>query len=167
MQLGQIILGLAFPANEERAETIVPAAGPLDDPASGFALVHWPEHQGWLAPFPFPSNVGHDPPCTHRYVAVREVVTLIEAEVLGPARSTRRSEHHGIERGREHPLVVHIRSAHEGGERHPSRIGQEVTLRPALRPVGRVRARVIPPFGALTMNPSSAVHCHRMPRWRS
>lgn len=87
--------------------------------------------------------------------------------MLRPTRTARCSNHDCIERWRQHPFVVHIRRTQQCSEWHATAIGQDVALRPALRPVGWVRACELPPFGALTMKPSSAVDFHTIPRLRS
>lgn len=110
------MVDLRSPSDEQSAEAIVPATGAFDDPASGLTTV-LPKHDRRLATLALLPNVRRDAPRSHSFVAVGEVVSLVETKMLGPAWPTRCTEHPGIERGREHPLVVHVGSTQHRGQR--------------------------------------------------
>lgn len=87
---------LPFPANEQCAKAIVPAAGALNDPATKFALVRGAKHKStpWrLASFSLLANVEDDAPLTNRAHAIRIVVSFIKTEMLGSTGSVRCSQH--------------------------------------------------------------------------
>lgn len=106
------------------------------------------------------ADVRRDAARSDRGLAVGVVVRLVETTVFGAPRAASRLEHHRIERRGERPLVVDIGAAQDDRERDAAPVGEDVSLDAQLRPVGRVRPREIPPFGALTMTASSAPHFH-------
>jgi len=78
------------------------------------------------------------------------IITFIEAEILGTAGTAWAAQHHCIEGRRQTPFVVDIGAGDRQCERHATPIRQDVTLAPAFRSVRRIRARLVPPFGAFT-----------------
>src|SRR6185437_1393988 len=114
----EVVLRLAFLANEQCTKAIVPTAGALDDRATRFALVHGTKHNRRLTALSLLANVERNAPVTHRPHAIRIVVSFIKAEMLGPTWSARCSQHDSVERRSEHSLVVQsVDSVHEGAER--------------------------------------------------
>lgn len=109
-------------------------------------------------------DVRHDAALADGGLAVAEIIAPVQTQVPGPARATRGTQHHGVERRRQQPLVVHVRRAQRRRERDATPVGADVALGAPLPAVRRVRSREVPPFGALTMKPSSAVHFHAIPR---
>jgi len=151
----QVVSGFELPPDEQRPKPIMPTVRALHDPASRLA-VHSPE-QRRLALL---ADVRRDPPRSHRRVAIAEGIAFVEAAVLGAPHAASTSEHHGIERRSQRPLVMQIRPAQNDRERDAAAIGQNMALRAALGSVGWVRSREIPPFGAFTITESSAPHIH-------
>ena len=92
------------------------------------------------------------------------VVTLIEAHVLGAARSAWSSHGNRVQYFRCHPLVVNVGAGHARSKRYAAPVRQNVALGAAFRAIRRVRTRVGPPFGAFTEALSSDVHFQSMPR---
>lgn len=103
---GQVVPRFDFPADQQRAEAIVPAVGALDDPAPWLA-VHLAE-QRRLALLP---DVRDDAAMAHGGVAVAKGIAFVEATVVGTPDATAVLEHHRIERGRQGPFVVQIGAA--------------------------------------------------------
>lgn len=151
----EIVLRLALPANEECTEAIVPTAGALDDPAS-CAPAH-PAQERLLTLLP---DVRRDAPLAYDLIAVAEVVALVETEMHRPPWPARCVQHDRVECRRQAPFVVQVGRAQDRRERDTARIGKDVPLGAELRAVCRVRSGELPPFGALTMKPSSAAHFH-------
>jgi hypothetical protein len=110
---------------------------------------------------------GRDPAGADGGLGVRVVVSLVETEVLGTARATRRAEDHRVEHLAHEPLVVDVGASDFCGQRNAPSVGQNVAFDATFRAVGRVGAREVPPFGAFTMALSSDDHFHWMPRLRS
>ena len=151
----QVIAGFHFPANQKRAKPIMPAIGALDDPAPRLAMN--PPQERRLAAMP---NVRHGSAMAHRSLAIGIIVRLVETTVLRPPHAAALAQHRRIERRREQPLVVRVRSAQHHTQRDPASIGEDMPFGAALRPVRWVRSREIPPFGAFTITESSAPHRH-------
>lgn len=152
---GQVVPRFHFPADEQRAKAIVPPVRSLDNPAPGLPM--HTANQGWLALLP---NVGRDAACAHCGVTISKRVALVETAVARAPNPAPPFEHDRIERRGQGPFVVEIRAAQHDRERDATPLGQEMALRAELRPVGWVRSREIPPFGAFTITESNAPHCH-------
>lgn len=101
--------------------------------------------------------------CNCRSARVRVVKAFVEAEVRGATRSARRTKDYGIERRAGHPLVVDVRSGYLDGDRHAASVGQDVAFCAEFCPIGRIGARVVPPFGAFTLALSSEHHFRSTP----
>ena len=167
MKQRQVIGSLALPADQQAAVAVLPTPGAFDDPAPRSAAVQRADEERRLTALALAPDVGHDAAAPHRPPAVGIIVALVQAEVLGAARATRRLEQHGVERALQAPFVVHVRRAQHGGQWDAAPVSQEVALGPLLRPVRGVRARGVPPFGALMSKASRADHFHWIPRRRS
>jgi hypothetical protein len=150
-----MIGGLPFPADQERPEPIVPTIRSLDHPAPRLAVD--PTDEGRFATT---ADVRHDAPLAHRPVHVGVVIAFVQAEMTGATWSARTVEYDRIEHGRGQPLVVPVGRCDQRRERDPAPVREEVALRAPLPPVGRIRPRMRPPFGALTVTLSSAAQRH-------
>ena len=137
----------------------MPTVGPFDDPTSRDPL-NAADH----GCFPAPTNVRDDSATTNRGLRVGIVVPLVQAQVSWSSRSARGSDHHRIQRERDHPLVVNVRRGDQNREGNTATIGENVAFHPEFRPVRRVRARIDPPLGALAMALSNDAKSHLMPR---
>ena len=155
MHEGEMIGGLPFPTNEEPSEAIMPAVRTLDHPASGLALDSANERR--LAAT---TDVGDDTPLAYRPVDVSIVITFVQAEMARATGAARPLEHDRIEHRRGQPLVMPIGRCDQGRERDPAPVREEMALRAPLASVGRIRPRVSPPLGALTVTLSSAAQRH-------
>ena len=162
MEERQVVGCFRLPANPESAEAVAPAAGSLHYPSS------WcPVDTTNQRLLPLPSYVRHYVTISHRCLAVRKEVALVEAEMLWPARPAARTHPRVVERLGQRPPVLHIGRTEHSGEWSPAAIGQEVALATLLRPVRWTRPREVPPFGAVTVRASSAAHFHARPCRRS
>ena len=155
----QIVGGDSLPADEQSAKAVVPAICPFDDPAPRPAA-----HTADQGLFPSPADVRNDPAATNCGFRVSVVVPLVQAQVLGTPRTTRRLQDDSVEHLRHHPLVVDVRSGDDHRQRNAATVREDVTFHAELRAVRRVRPRVAPPFGALAMALSSEAKSHWMPR---
>jgi hypothetical protein len=162
MKESKVVGADSLPAHEQSAEAIVPGVGTLDHPAARLPLDA--AKQGLLAAAPY---VGRDPSNADSGLGVLEVVPLVQAQVLGPARAARCAKHNSIERVGNEVFVVDVGAGDLGRQRNAAAVGQDVTFDPAFRAIRGVRAGEVPPFGAFTMALSSEDHFHWMPRLRS
>ena len=151
----EVVLGLAFPPNEQAAEAIVPRVGPLDDPAA--RLPARAAGQGRFAAAP---NVRDDAAPPHRRLGIGVVIPFVETQVRRPARASGRAHDDVIEHLADLPLVVHVRAGDARGDGHPPPVGQNVPFHAAFRAVRRVRPGGAPPLGAFTVALSNDVHVH-------
>lgn len=156
---GAIVQGFAFPPDTQRAEVVVPAVRPLDDPATRPTADA--ADQRLLAAA---ANVGNDAACAGFVLRIGVVVPLVEAQVHGPARTSRRTDEDRIERGTHHPLVVHVRRRQSDCDRNTSAVGQNVALAAKFCAIGGIRAGELPPLGAFTVALSREAHAQSMPR---
>lgn len=136
-----VVAGFHFPANQQTAEAIVPAVRALDHPSLRLALGSPNERR-----FPFLANVWRDPACPHGGITVAKRVALVQAAMRRAPYAAATLQHHRIERRRERPFVVQVGSAQHDGQRNASTVGQDMPFRPALRSIGRVRSREVPPL---------------------
>lgn len=107
--------------------------------------------------------MGRDTATQNFEFGVHVVVPFVEAHVFRLTGLPGTSEDHRIQSRSSEPLVVFVSARQHDGNRNPSTVRQEMALAPALGPVGRVRARLVPPFGALTMAPSNDAHVQAIP----
>jgi hypothetical protein len=140
----------------------VPAVGSFDDPAAGLAANA--AHEGR---FSATSNVRDDTPTADLALGVRVIVAFVEAEIRGAPWPAWRAKHNGVERRPRHPLVVDVRSGDLDGDRDASSVRQNVVFCTELCAIGRIGARVVPPFGAFTLALSSEHHFRSTPTWSS
>lgn len=159
MEEREVVLGLALPADQQGAEAIVPTTRAFDHPAARPTMDTAEEGRLTL-----PTDMRHNPALPHAGFTIEEVVALVQAEVLGTTGAARRTEDHRVQGRGEQPLVVDVRGAQRRRERDAAPVGEEVAFGAALPAVRRVRSREVPPFGAFTRKPSSAVHCQAIPR---
>lgn len=155
----QVVPRGALPAHEQPTKPIVPAVGPFDDPASWLAL-HATDHRLLAAT----TDVGRDSADADGGFGVLVVVALVQAQVLGPSRTSRRLQRDRVEHRTDHPLVVHVRRRRSHGQRHSSSISEDVSFHAEFPSVRRIRPRVDRPFGAFAMALSSEAKSHLMPR---
>lgn len=162
MEKTQVVRTFAFPANEQTSEAVVPCVRSLYDPSP--RLAPSASDEGWLSAA---ADVRLDTAFTHGPFAVRVVIALVEADVVGTSRATRGTGCHRVERRAQQPLVMNVRAGDHGRKGHSSAVGQYVPLDAALRPVGWVGPGLVPPFGAFTMALSSEAHSQSIPRMSS
>jgi hypothetical protein len=92
---------------------------------------------------------------------LREIVSLVQTEVLRMIRSHRWSWHDDpVGRLEDRFHVVDVGSRDECREGRPSLIGQYVPLGPELAPISGIGAGLRPPRDALTELESSDCHFH-------
>jgi hypothetical protein len=103
---GQVVARFDFPADQQRAEAIVPAVGALDDPAPWLAVDAPDERRFALLP-----DMRRDATGADGGGAVAERVALIQAAVLWTSHTAAPLEHDRVERSRERPFVVQVRAA--------------------------------------------------------
>jgi len=140
----------------------VPAICPLNDPASRL-----PANAADNRRLATPADVRNDTASTDAFLHVCVIVSLVETAVHGLLLRTERMTRSVFQCRQSHPLVVDVRARQDKTERDSFRIRQDVPLRPALRAVRRVRARMSPPFGAFTITLSRLPHFQSMPFFRS
>jgi len=158
MEEREVVGALPFVTNDQATEEIVPAVGPLDDPAAGLAADA--THEWLFAP---PSDVWDDASVADFAFCICVVETLVEAEIRRPTWPARRSKHDGIERGAGHPLVMDVRAGDLDGDGNAACVGQDVAFCAEFCAIGRIGARVVPPFGAFTLALSSEHHLRSTP----
>ena len=159
LEHGEVVLRDSLPTDQKAAEPVVPTVRPLDDPATWLAANTSDERL--LAST---TDVRDDPSNSHRGFAVGVVVAFVQAQVARPTRTEQPADHDRIEHLGDKPLVVHVGPGDPHGQRHSSRIGQNVPFHAEFPPVGGVRSGVDPPFGALAIALSSDAKSHLMPR---
>ena len=150
----------AFPlvANDQAPEKIVPAVGPLHDPAARLAA-----HAADERFFASPSDVGDDASVANFAFGVRVVEALVQAEIRGPTRPAWRPQNDRVERRAGHPLVVDVRAGDLHGDGNAACVGQDVAFCAEFCAIGGIGARVVPPFGAFTLALSSEHHFKSTP----
>jgi hypothetical protein len=159
MNEGAVVQGFAFPADAKRAEVVVPAVRPLDNPSTRPTADT--ADQRLLAAA---ANVWNDATCSGFVLRIGVVVPLVEAQVHRPAGTSRCTDEDGVERGAHHPFVVHVRSRQGDGERNASAVCQNVAFAAEFCAIGRIRAGELPPLGAFTVALSREVHTQSIPR---
>ena len=159
MEHGEVVGGVAFPAHQQTTEAVVPAVGAFDDPAPRFALGAPNERL-----FAATSDVRNDPAFANSGFDVGVVISLVQTEVLRASRATRCPQWNSIEHLSHHPLVVHVRTCDQRGDRHAPTIRENVPFHAEFPPVRRVPPCIAPPLGAWAMAPSSEAKSHLMPR---
>jgi hypothetical protein len=158
MDEGQVVARLPLVADEQTAVTIVPAVGALYDPSPWFAASA--AHQGL---FTASANVRRHAAIPDLLLGVGVVVPLVQAEVVRTTRSSRASMNDSVERDTGHPLVVNVGGGQFDADRHAATVGQNVAFCAAFCAIGRIGARVVPPFGAFTVALSREHHLRSTP----
>ena len=156
---GEMIFGGTLPPDPQRAKVVVPAVGSFDDPAPRL-LASNGTGEGGLSPTP---NVRPDATIARLAFGLLVVVPFVQAEVLWTSGPSRRTQRNRVERPADHMHVVDVGP----GERHRQRdalaVGQDVAFCAEFCAIGRIGAREVPPFGALTLALSSDAQSHSMP----
>jgi hypothetical protein len=158
MKEGEVIGAFPLVPDDQAAEQVVPAVGPFDDPAARLAT-----HAADKGLFASPADVWDDAPIADLAFGVRVVEALVQAEVRRSPRPAWRAKHDGVERGAGHPLVVDIGSGDLDGDGDAARVGQDMAFRAEFCTIGRIGARVVPPFGAFTLALSREHHFKSTP----
>jgi hypothetical protein len=154
-------VGPSLVADGKAAELGEPGQRPLDDP---------PVPAQTLAALDAAAgNAVLDPSAGESPTAAAVIVGLVGVQLRGPlARPTPAlaDRRDGIHDRLQHPAVVHVGSRQLQREGDALRIGEDVTLRARLAPVGRVRAcRRAPLFAAIEAL-SREARLKSMPFWR-
>ena len=140
----------------------MPAIGTLDDPATR-PTASTPD-QRWLTAA---ANVWSDAAASSCDFTVLEVVTLVETDVFGTARTTRCANRHRVQRWANHPFVVDVGAGQLDANWYATTIGQYVSLGAELSTISGIGTRESPPLGAFTEALSSDDHFQSMPRCSS
>ena len=154
----EVVGGLAFVTNEQSAKAVVPAIGSFDDPAAGLSANAAHERRLSAA-----SNVRDHATIADLALGVRVVVAFVEAEILRATWPAWRAKHDSVEHRSGHPLVVDVRRGDLDGDRDAAPVRQNVAFCAEFCTIGRIGARVVPPFGAFTLALSSEHHFRSTP----
>lgn len=154
----EVVGPFSLVTNEQPAEEVMPAVGSLDDPPARLSA-----HAADERLFASPPDVRDDAPIANLAFGVRVVEAFVQAEVRRATRPAWCSKHDGVERRAGHPLVVDIRSGDLDGDRDAASVGQDVAFGAEFCAIGRIGARVVPPFGAFTLALSSEHHFRSTP----
>lgn len=154
----EVVGSLALVTNEQTAEAVVPAVGSFDDPAARLSANA--AHEWRFSPA---SNVRDHATIADLALGVRVVEALVEAEIRRATWPTWRAKHDGVERRPGHPLVVDVRGGDLDGDRDAAPVRQDVAFCAEFCAIGRIGARVVPPFGAFTLALSSEHHFRSTP----
>jgi len=158
MKEREVVGGFALVTDEQCPKAIVPAVGSLDDPAARLST-----HAADERLLASPSDVRDDASITDLAFGVRVVEALVQAEVHRPTGPAWCAKHDGVERRAGHPLVVDVRSGDLDGDRDTAPVGQDMAFCAEFCAIGRIGARVVPPFGAFTLALSSEHHFKSTP----
>ena len=154
----EVVGGFALVTNEQRAKAVVPAIGSFDDPATGLSTNGTHERR-----FSAASNVRDYATIADLALGVRVVVAFVEAEILRATWPAWRAKHDSVEHRSGHPLVVDVRRGDLDGDRDAAPVRQNVAFCAEFCTIGRIGARVVPPFGAFTLALSSEHHFRSTP----
>jgi len=145
-----IVVRLSLPADEQRSESVVPAVGALDYPATRFALVATDERRFTATP-DVRFDVAEVEPDPERSV----VVPLVHAAFLRPVAAARCDRFDRVDGAQCHPQIGHVGGADREPDRDTACIRDKMSFAARFGSIGWARTRVIPPFGAFTMMASS------------
>ena len=154
----EVVGGFALVTNEQRAKAVVPAIGSFDDPATGLSTNGTHERR-----FSAASNVRDHAAIADLALGVRVVVAFVEAEIRRATWPAWRAKHDSVEHRSGHPLVVDVRRGDLDGDRDAAPVRQNVAFCAEFCTIGRIGARVVPPFGAFTLALSSEHHFRSTP----
>ena len=139
-----------FPAHPQSAEAVQPGKGPLDHPPVN--------SQTRAVLGAAPRDSGHDAAGTNLLAVAVVVVAAVgvegERSAAGPA-DPATNRRHGVEKRQELGDIVAVATRQDDGERGAVSVGDQVVLGAGPAPVDRRRARVAPPFNALTCEEST------------
>jgi hypothetical protein len=156
---GEMIFGGALPPDPQPAKVVVPAIGSFDDPAPRLLAADG-AGEGGLSPTP---DMWPDAASASLPFGLVVVIPFVQAEILRTSGPSRCTQWNRVERPAYHVHVVDVGP----GERHRQRdalaVGQDVAFGAEFCAIGRVGAREVPPFGALTLALSSDAQSHSMP----
>jgi hypothetical protein len=161
MNKGQVVIGLSLPSDQQPAEPVVPAIGPLDHPPSRLTTNSANKRRLSTS-----SRVADDAASAQSDIDALVVVALVQA-AMDRACPLRCSTGRIVDCAQCHPHIGHVRAAEDDANRDPLGVREEMPFGTALGPVRGVSARELPPFGALTITPSSAVQSQSRPTWSS
>lgn len=113
--------------------------------------------------FPWSTNVRDDASFACFVFWIVVVVALVQTQMPGSPRPSRRFYQNGVQGSADHPLVVNVCSGQGDGERDAAAVGQNMSLAAELGPIGRIGTRELPPLGALTMALSSEAQSQSIP----
>lgn len=154
-----MVLAFDLPADLQCSEVVVPAVRPLDHPTPRPPL-HAADERLLAAT----TNVRGDASTTNCLLGIPIVESLIEAQILGPTRSTTSSNTDSIQRRLNEAFVVHVRTSDHDANRDAFRVGEDTAFDARFSAVRGVRPREVPPFGALAMAPSNEHQRRSNPR---
>ncbi len=142
---GLVDVVATFVADEQSFEVVQPGEGALDDPAVAAEAG---------AVFAFAAgDLRRDAAASELAAVAVGVVAAVGGQPLGPsARPADLAAHgrHRVEQRDQLGDVVAVAARERPGERDPSRVDQEVLLRPVSGSINRARARLGAPFLACT-----------------
>lgn len=156
---GEVIVGGTLPPDPQRAKVVVPAVGSFDHPAPGL-LASNGAGEGGLSATP---NVRPDAAIASLAFGLLVVVPLVQAEILRTPGPSRRTQRNRVERLADHVHVVDVRPRERHRQRDALAIGQDMAFCAQFCAIGRIGAREVPPFGALTLALSSDAQSHSRP----
>jgi hypothetical protein len=154
----EVVAGFPLVTDEQASEAVVPAVGPLNDPASRLALGASDERL-----FAATTDVRSHVAIPDLLLGVAVVVPLVQAQVVGTTRTSRAAEDDCVERGAGHPLVVNVRRRQFDADRNATPVGQDMAFCAEFCAIGGTGAGVVPPFGAFTVALSSEHHLRSTP----
>ncbi len=153
-----MIFGGTFPPDPQPAKVVVPAIGSFNDPTPRLLAADGTGESG-LSPTP---NMRPDAAGASLAFGLVVVVPFVQAEVLRTSGSSGRTQWNRVERSADHVHVVDVGA----GASPPAgclAVGQNVAFGAEFCAIGRIGAREVPPFGALTLALSSDAQSHSMP----
>jgi hypothetical protein len=139
----------------------VPSIGTFNDPASWLAA-----HAANERRFASAARVRDDLTPTKTVIDDRVVVAFVETAV-DRSTPTWCAADRIVDRAQRLAHIGHIRAAEHDPKRDAVRVRDEMAFRAAFGSIRGVSARVVPPLGAFTMTPSSAVQSQSSPTWSS
>lgn len=147
---GFVYVGPAFPADSQAPEAVQPGNRPLDHPAVGA--------QASAVPCSSPGDRRDDAPSPDLITVDVMVIAAVREQRVGLATRPSDAATDGrdrVEQGQELGHVVAIAAGQQDGERSAVSVGDDVVLRAGPPTVDRRRARLVPPFSALTCEEST------------
>jgi hypothetical protein len=156
---GEMIFGGTLPPDPQPAKVVVPAVGSFDNPAPGL-LASNGAGEGRLSATP---NVWPDAAIASLAFGLLVVVTFVQAEVLRTPSPSGCTQRNRVERFADHVHVVDVCPRERHRQRDTLAVGQDMAFCAEFCTIGRIGAREVPPFGALTLALSSDAQSQSMP----